>query len=600
MKNITFIFSSFFLLSCFFLPAEVLSAQCGAYEGVEEFDDVKNTNPYYEDICFVKQKKWAEGFKEKNASGNEVLTNEFKPSTHLTRAEFAKIIAIIYSSDQKDIVFKEYVNKECFLATDLSEKTIRAFYDMILGDVASLQDGTKDQEIKNLKNDWRMQKMCYAKKNGLVDGFFLQECYEDKTGKYPCFEARPDSDVSFIQAVKMTVNAVKGKNEDGSEKELCWKDKKSWGDKYLYSILSHNIINDFTMSTNEEDSSRIGDIDAPISRDYAAYLISNIEKNKKQLTTCDKIIEKKMVTVGEDVFIRSGPIVKIDDSLTANVNEGNIIATIVQSGTEVTGIGNAVTGAMAIGSNNQWQLVNDNKTIGFIYSSRLKEATQPPPPSETGKLIFPFKLKDETNIDQAWQICQGYNTSPPPEGVTHYDKLIYSFDFAVGINNIGANACSGTENGTENQEVISPAAGEIIEAASAGEYTHLKLTSPISNGHNSDIKCIVLGHMKYQKGDGKISKGSVSQKNPLGKVAAYADSGGYAHIHMAAYSDENCTSGNIIPFGTAFAGYDFSGQCDTADKNIAKQYHGCTINPPATYQVENKCGAIADSKVCGE
>lgn len=119
MKKITFVFSSFFLLSSFLLPAEVLSslgiyAKCGEYN-VLEFDDVNSSYPYYEDICFLKKNRWAEG---KTVIEDDKEMNKFIPNDSLTRAEFAKMITTAYYNQNKtkdskslDVELKNAVQK---------------------------------------------------------------------------------------------------------------------------------------------------------------------------------------------------------------------------------------------------------------------------------------------------------------------------------------------------------------------------------------------------------------------------------------------------------------------------------------------------------
>uniref|UniRef100_UPI003B434128 PPC domain-containing protein n=1 Tax=Candidatus Electronema sp. JC TaxID=3401570 RepID=UPI003B434128 len=190
---------------------------------------------------------------------------------------------------------------------------------------------------------------------------------------------------------------------------------------------------------------------------------------------------------------------------------------------------------------------------GFAAGSYNLKATLSAGTS-AGAFVFPFQ--ERNNV---WQICQGYNSSP-----THTGTLIHSFDFAYGTGNLGNTACWGNPSGSENQIVVAPAAGMIAWIGNNyPDITCLTLQNTISNGHGSNIASVKLGHMKSDAT--RVISGSVSQGTPIGILCGpngCAGDGGYAHVHISAYTSTDCGNAQwdtSVPLGTVFGGsYDFS------------------------------------------
>jgi hypothetical protein len=184
--------------------------------------------------------------------------------------------------------------------------------------------------------------------------------------------------------------------------------------------------------------------------------------------------------------------------------------------------------------------------------------------SQTGALLFPF-----TERNDIWQICQGYNTP----NISHTGNLIYSFDFAYGTGNLGNTGCWGNPSGSEDMYVVAPGVGTIAWIGStAPDITCLRLDDTVSNGHGSNVASIKLGHMKSDVD--RVNAGQVDQGDIIGKLCGptgCSTVGGYAHIHMSAYTSTDC-SGTSVPLGTVFGnGYDFGSD------GTLYQWHGTEI-----------------------
>ncbi|CAK8711901.1 hypothetical protein GMJAKD_01145 [Candidatus Electrothrix aarhusensis] len=184
--------------------------------------------------------------------------------------------------------------------------------------------------------------------------------------------------------------------------------------------------------------------------------------------------------------------------------------------------------------------------------------------------VFPFKR------DHEWQICQGYNNKNISHYATFskYRDLSYSFDFAYGSNNVPSTwgskrGCYGAPDGSKGKTVIAPAAGKI--ASSGNEMTCLNLQDAAPNGDGDYIVSVYLGHMERE--NSRVKDGEVSQTNSLGILRdSGGDTGGYAHIHMSAYTATNC-KGTNVPFGTVFD----SGYPDFTSNGTFSQWYDTNI-----------------------
>ncbi|MCI5191901.1 MAG: DUF1566 domain-containing protein [Candidatus Electrothrix sp. AU1_5] len=193
------------------------------------------------------------------------------------------------------------------------------------------------------------------------------------------------------------------------------------------------------------------------------------------------------------------------------------------------------------------------------------------PPQSDGDFIFPFAERESL-----WQICQGYNTPT----ISHTGNLIHSFDIAYGSGNLGSTGCWGNPGGSEDKTVVAPAAGTIVwNGANDTDITCFRLENSVSNGHGVQIASVKLGHMKSNSA--RASAGQyLAQGDIVGKLCGPTgcpSAGGYAHTHIAAYTNPDCT-GVSVPFGSVFgSGYNFS------SNGSLYQWHGTEIPP---YYVE--------------
>lgn len=173
---------------------------------------------------------------------------------------------------------------------------------------------------------WYVQYMCKAKEDGIIKKPF------------------PKNPVSFLEALKMTMEAL-GFNS-GSP---CWENGKVWQDKYLYSIIVNQIIDDFSV-----DSEKSYNMYGNISRGYAAYLIKSIYDHEKEINKCQKTAFEKNTLQNDLIKIRKSPSF-ISDAFKIFDNNQE----------EFTIISDQIEGASVDGESN-WRLVEYEGVFGFI------------------------------------------------------------------------------------------------------------------------------------------------------------------------------------------------------------------------------------------
>ncbi len=168
-----------------------------------------------------------------------------------------------------------------------------------------------------------------------------------------------------------------------------------------------------------------------------------------------------------------------------------------------------------------------------------------------GGLDFPFSRTSD------WEVCRGYNTP----GTTHSGDGRYALDIAIGTGHTsGASGCSKLANQTTNEEILAPASG-VIKRFLGGfpDISCLKLDQPTSNGSNL-IRSISIGHL--QSSSERVAVGNIVAKGEKIGIAcapgACTSDRGYAHAHLKAHTDDNCTKSAFIPFGSAFDGFNFT------------------------------------------
>ena len=155
---------------------------------------------------------------------------------------------------------------------------------------------------------------------------------------------------------------------------------------------------------------------------------------------------------------------------------------------------------------------------------------------------------------QIWWVCQGYNGQ-----VSHQN--IAALDLSVAPDAMGSIGCTpATANASTGRSVIAPGSGHAYHV-------------------NSDMVCInfdaggsvLVGHIGNRvAGRTHVTGGStvLGQVNPPGSA-----NGGYAHIHIQAYSTSGCGTAPKAPFDTAH-GARFECNQNLAYSGQVDQYSG--------------------------
>lgn len=429
------------------------------------------------------------------------------------------------------------------------EEKIRNFLDIISW-------GVTDEKVENI---WHARRICYAKNNELMKG--------DKNNHYNAF---PYRNISFHEALKMTMISFHYNGE-------CRKSKynKEWSDRFLYSIITNNIIDDFTVSLEKS-----GDFGA-VDRGYAAYLIKNIFEKQGDLNKCKDATGTNVQVGISGANVRISPY-KTNDYKTTKDDESEFNKIdYINPHENVTVLRDEIKirkRKKMDDFDKEWKLIDTGNRIGFIHSSTIGDSKEPD--KTPGLLVFPFQ-----NRSKDWEICQWYNTY----GITHYNTLIHALDFAYGTgHSTGKSGCSNLAKDSEEKSVVAPANGKIVENSNIKytsekfpDLTCIKLTNKVWNGQYINEKKIEknkimigsvwIGHMRndesridinYNQNKDEQRDVRVAQGQVIGttlNVNEFSDqSKAYAHVHISAYTTDDC-SGTSVPLGTVFGeGYNFS------------------------------------------
>jgi hypothetical protein len=179
-------------------------------------------------------------------------------------------------------------------------------------------------------------------------------------------------------------------------------------------------------------------------------------------------------------------------------------------------------------------------------------------------LSLPFK------IGQTWFICQGYNTSGPH--LDHNGTQVHALDLSIAPTAAsGTDGCVGGTSASQGQPVYAPTSGTVVS-----QCCHKKVNDMVCIAAGAGGVSLLIGHMNSLPAIGAhVSSGSqIGIVNPPGKTT---NQGGYSHIHIAAYPDNNCgsTGDTAIPFDDAH-GTRFSCAPNLPDEgaSVAAQYYG--------------------------
>lgn len=188
--------------------------------------------------------------------------------------------------------------------------------------------------------------------------------------------------------------------------------------------------------------------------------------------------------------------------------------------------------------------------LGTVMSSAPRARAALPSP-----LLLPFP------IGQTWYICQGYNGQ-----ISH--QRIPALDLSIDPNSqLTPNGCNpSTANASTGKQVTAPANGTAYRV-------------------NTDMVCInfdsgggsaLIGHVtsasRPASGTHVVALQGIGYLAPPG----YGSNGGYAHIHIQAYSQPGCGSAPPVPFDDA---HQARFQCApdlhfNSDPTVTNQYGG--------------------------
>ena len=194
----------------------------------------------------------------------------------------------------------------------------------------------------------------------------------------------------------------------------------------------------------------------------------------------------------------------------------------------------------------------------------------PPADAASSHLLLPF------GVGQTWFVCQGYNT---PQ-LDHVGSQVHALDLSIAPTAAtGTYGCVGGPSASKGQPVYAPAAGTIV--------------SHCCNSPVDDMVCIAssgggslrIGHMHGLPAVGAhVAAGA--QIGIVNGPGVTTNEGKYAHIHVAAYSDNSC-GGTSIPFADA------RGTRFVCAPNLPDLGSSATDQDYGTYL--SRCGTIAAS-----
>lgn len=193
-----------------------------------------------------------------------------------------------------------------------------------------------------------------------------------------------------------------------------------------------------------------------------------------------------------------------------------------------------------------------------IITLRVVDAETVPDPVPE-KLIFPFTRQDD------WEICRGYNTT----GTTHDGVGRYSLDFALGRGHTkGGTGCSSKPNASTRQLVLSPADGTLaremfVRGSVEADLVCVRLDEPVATGLNKIVvRSVQIGHIASDQDSERAVVGARLKKGDvIGEACGpdeCASDGGYAHVHLRVFNDDDCRSLIPIDIGQSVVGYDFT------------------------------------------
>jgi hypothetical protein len=206
----------------------------------------------------------------------------------------------------------------------------------------------------------------------------------------------------------------------------------------------------------------------------------------------------------------------------------------------------------------------------------------------------PSSLELPFSSGQTWVICQGYNNSQ----ISHFGKQVHALDLSIdrksALPTSTKRACVGNANASTGKTVFAPSKGTIARTTHSSAYPSAQ----------NDLACIkfdpspgsaLVGHIRPSTMP-KVGT-SVNAGQPIGAGQSNGPSvlssptentganGGYAHIHIAVYSSNDC-SGTSVPFADANQTRFLCAPDLPTDKSTFSQYYGRYLS---------RCGTVSSS-----
>jgi hypothetical protein len=151
-------------------------------------------------------------------------------------------------------------------------------------------------------------------------------------------------------------------------------------------------------------------------------------------------------------------------------------------------------------------------------------------------------------VGETWYVCQGYNGL-----VSHHHNLIHGLDLSIDPNSVrkGGRGCQDKagdgrdiKDVSAGRTVIAPVTGEIVSYWGTEDFVCINLDDP-------DNGSVAVGHIGNRPAINTEVFAGQTVIGTVNKANTTAGDGGYAHIHIQAFSDRNCAGASSIPFDDA-------------------------------------------------
>jgi hypothetical protein len=326
----------------------------------EECKGVDVDHPYHDEICFIQSQGWTDSFHDK----------KFKPDDPLKKGELSEMLT-------KALL--DIDGETCYLQ----------------GYISSCFDDGSFSDLKDKQEEWYVGAMCYLK--------------DKKILRYNK-ESEAEHEVTFYEALKMVMASL-----GFDANKACFTDSYRWEDKYLYSVVTNEVIDNFLLfpkySYFSPEYKKEIDLTGKISRGYAAYLIENVYKKRDILNECSRTKNEHILISGQyGTTVRKNPYRK----------DGNELR-YIHKNDYISIIGKFVVGGVVEWKDengfkqksNRWYMVYIDNKFGFIHTSTILGSTKMD--KEIFDLITTINSKSRESewgeAQEAWHPFGGYGES---------------------------------------------------------------------------------------------------------------------------------------------------------------------------------------------